>query len=415
VIEVRGTARRRRAVLREPPVPRAADPREARAPAHAIIPLAPTDEIIEAIYQGPLEASPWQTFLRKLRLRMGSEAAAIALRPGRAGMPPIIIWDRGAVLEPGMLKMAVSEHARLLPQDPLRNALRRSGDIFTLDEVISTEELVKSEYYEKLIKPYGIEFQLGMFFSEPGGWECNIGLMNSARSRNFGEPDKAFFRAFRPHLERALEIYAHLKRNEAEKEILEQTFDRLTIGTIILDGHGRLIDANVAAKRIAKQSACMSFAGGAVTLSHPESGAKLMRAVKEALAWREQGHTYPFVAAIRVECPAGPNLGFLIRAAPSSTNYPSEAGPAVAIYVGDAAQQQLASERLVAQLFGLTPSEAFLATLLANGFTLTEAAEKLEVTENTVRNYAKKVFAKTGVNRQADLVRLVLKSVALLA
>jgi DNA-binding CsgD family transcriptional regulator/PAS domain-containing protein len=378
-------------------------------------PLAPIDPIIDAIYLGPLEPSPWQTFLRRLRLRMNSDSAAISLRPGRAGMPPIIIWDRKEALAPNMHRQAVQEHARLLPLDPLRNALHRPGDIFTLDEVISQEELVTSEYYEKVIKPFGIEHQLGMFFSEPGGWECNVGVMNGVRSGNFGAAEKAFFLAFRPHLERALETYARIMRTAAEKEILEQTFDRLTIGTIILDGRGRLVDANEAARRIAHQSAAVSFADGAIALSHSASNANLQRTIREALVWREQGHASPFVAALRVECAVGPTFGLLIRAAPVSAAYPTDASPAVAIYMADSAQQQLASERLVAQLFGLTPSEAFLATLLANGFTLTEAAEKLDVTENTVRNYAKKVFAKTGVNRQADLVRLVLKSVALLA
>jgi DNA-binding CsgD family transcriptional regulator/PAS domain-containing protein len=404
-----------RRVLSKPPL-RTVSAALRPQPGPAVLqPLAPTDPIIEAIYQGPLEASPWKTFLRCLRLRTNAESAAISLRPGRVGMPPIIIWDRKEILAPGMIEAAASEHARLLRFDPLRDALRKPGDIFTLDEVIAQEDLVKTEYYEKLVRPYGIEYQLGMYFSEPGGWECNIGLMNSVRSRNFGAAEKAFFLAFRPHLERALEMYSRIKRNEAEKEILEQTFDRLTIGTIILNGHGRLIDANEAARRIADETDSISFVGGAVVMRYADSNAKLQRAIREALAWREQGHAHPFVAAIRVECAIGPTLGLLIRATSPSVAYPTDASPAVAIYVADSAQQQLASERLVAQLFGLTPSEAFLATLLANGFTLTEAAEKLDVTENTVRNYAKKVFAKTGVNRQADLVRLILKSVALLA
>ena len=55
-----------------------------------------------------------------------------------------------------------------------------------------------------------------------------------------------------------------------------------------------------------------------------------------------------------------------------------------------------------------------LAALLASGLSLSEAAEKLEFTENTVRSYCKTILSKTGVGRQADLVRLVLRSVAVL-
>jgi DNA-binding CsgD family transcriptional regulator len=166
---------------------------------------------------------------------------------------------------------------------------------------------------------------------------------------------------------------------------------------------------------MAQTSGCIVLAGGSISLANPSSNAKLQKNIKEAIAWREQGHIRPYVAALRIESETGPSLGFLIRTATASDAYPTDSSPSVIIYIGDSAEQQLASERLVAQLFGLSPSEAFLATLLANGFTLTEAAEKLDVTENTVRNYIKRVFAKTGVGRQADLVRLILKSVALLA
>lgn len=118
---------------------------------------------------------------------------------------------------------------------------------------------------------------------------------------------------------------------------------------------------------------------------------------------------------LRIESPDEPNLDLLVRTVAAGDRCNSDVGPSVIVYAGDSVQRQLAPERFIAQLFGLTPTEAFLATLLANGFTLTDAAEKLDVTENTVRSYAKRIFAKTGVSRQADLVRLVLKSVALLA
>ena len=71
-------------------------------------------------------------------------------------------------------------------------------------------------------------------------------------------------------------------------------------------------------------------------------------------------------------------------------------------------------ERLVTQLFDLTPSEAHLATLLATGSSLSEAADKLGLTENTVRTYCKTILNKVGVRRQTELVRLILRSVAVL-
>jgi DNA-binding CsgD family transcriptional regulator len=63
---------------------------------------------------------------------------------------------------------------------------------------------------------------------------------------------------------------------------------------------------------------------------------------------------------------------------------------------------------LLRLLFDLTPAEARLTRLLVEGNTLAAAARQLKVTEGTARTHLRGVFAKTGVERQAGLVRLLL-------
>jgi DNA-binding CsgD family transcriptional regulator len=59
-------------------------------------------------------------------------------------------------------------------------------------------------------------------------------------------------------------------------------------------------------------------------------------------------------------------------------------------------------------LYALTPAEAKLAQLLADGLSITEAAEQMSIRLSTARGVLKGVFAKTGTRRQASLVGLVL-------
>lgn len=61
--------------------------------------------------------------------------------------------------------------------------------------------------------------------------------------------------------------------------------------------------------------------------------------------------------------------------------------------------------KMYRETFGLTPAEARLAACLKDGLSLKEAAEKLGLSVNTVRNQVKSVFEKLGVNRQSDLIR----------
>ncbi len=48
---------------------------------------------------------------------------------------------------------------------------------------------------------------------------------------------------------------------------------------------------------------------------------------------------------------------------------------------------------------------------LANGLSLEEAAENLGIMRNTARAHLRAIFSKTGVRRQAELVRVMLNSV----
>ena len=74
------------------------------------------------------------------------------------------------------------------------------------------------------------------------------------------------------------------------------------------------------------------------------------------------------------------------------------------------ATQSLPSEEILKLLFNLTPAEAKLTRLFAEGCGLTEAATRLGVTRETLRTRLKSIFEKTNTHRQAELVRLILNA-----
>jgi DNA-binding CsgD family transcriptional regulator len=59
------------------------------------------------------------------------------------------------------------------------------------------------------------------------------------------------------------------------------------------------------------------------------------------------------------------------------------------------------------QHFGLAPAQARLTVQLMNGRSVREGADALGITEDSARQYLKRVFRKTGARRQADLVRII--------
>jgi DNA-binding CsgD family transcriptional regulator len=87
--------------------------------------------------------------------------------------------------------------------------------------------------------------------------------------------------------------------------------------------------------------------------------------------------------------------------------------PAVIVCVTDTEAGMKLPEQRLRDLFGLTPAEARLALALFEGATLNEAAETLKVSRFTAQNHLARIFEKTGANRQATLIQLMMRSVGL--
>lgn len=374
--------------------------------------LTDVDELIPLIYQGPLEPVPWKGFLKALRRRADCDGAALVLRPA-GELAPSAIWDLSDALDETRFAGPYDDTARLSLKDPIAVMLTKPGDIYTLDEVISREALQANEVYRRFMKPANIDHQIGMYVSEPGGWTCNLGLLNGTGRDRFDEPHKRFLIALRQHFEPALALYSRLNRAESEREIFEETLERLSVGIILFDLSGNVIECNRIARDLLERTRSIRLHQKKVILEDSRRNADFQSLVRAALA-RQSEAGNQFVDVMKTGESEGVEIGILVRSVPPS-RYQGNASPAVAIYVAETSQRQLISDRFLATLFGLTPTEAFLTTLLVSGYSLCEAAEKLDVTENTVRGYLKRIFSKTGANRQAELVRLVLKSVALLA
>ena len=66
------------------------------------------------------------------------------------------------------------------------------------------------------------------------------------------------------------------------------------------------------------------------------------------------------------------------------------------------------------QLFGLTPCEARLANLLMEGNSLEACCEQLQIRPSTARMHLSNLFAKTGVQRQGQLVSLLAQTLGML-
>lgn len=164
---------------------------------------------------------------------------------------------------------------------------------------------------------------------------------------------------------------------------------------VIVDANGRPVGAPPSDARL--QSLGLSLWGTRLAAGT----ASASRAMRAAIARAGGPEAASSLVAID-ENPDGPRLWV----APIPRD-PADASDGYVMLVAAAASRPPDTEHL-RDLFGLTPAEARLLGGLAAGIRLETYARQAGVSTTTVKAHLRQLFAKTGAERQADLVRLAL-------
>ena len=216
-------------------------------------------------------------------------------------------------------------------------------------------------------------------------------------------------------MKRALGIYSTLKSTEIKSKTYTDVIEQLSIGIVTLDLDRRIVDTNTMASNLLSHAGCMINNEHSFQFSKAGDQELFEASFEKIISENGSDKLSPNIEVFRIAQNSGQNLGFLVRHIASTPWYEGRERPAVVVYICDPSLQRDTRENFVAKLFGLMMSEASLAIQLTDGLTLSEAAKKLSITENSARTISKRIFEKTGTRRQSELIRLILNSVAVLA
>ena len=380
------------------------------------------DRLIELIYRGALEQQPWQSALPALRQVLDAQVASLVLRPPSEG-------DRGVILnsvrpenagEGGASPLAdpndwevTAYREQFFTLDPFVNLPQ--DKVIALEDILPDDELVHSDYYLHYLQPIGLFRILGVDTAEPGGMLARLRFSRQQSEPRFDAGERRLVELITPHLRLAIEIYARLNRMTSERDLYAGAVDQLSVATVILDEQGRVLNTNAVARAMLDEADGLGQRGQRLHIASRPADKALQEAL-ESIARARRGQEPSVVKALRVPRSTGrSDLGLVIRPVPTSEWSEGQSSPCTAVFISDPDFRDSASQQTLGELFGLTPAEANLAILLARGLSLAEVSEAQNISPHTARAQLKSIFSKTGVSRQAELVRLILKSVASLA
>lgn len=375
------------------------------APLPDALSIAEFGSLVEAIYKGPLESPPWKTFLAAMKERLSASFTVLILRAASAQRRSVTI-----IAGPKSVDAMEAYDRRFFELDPFVGLPR--DRVVVASELVGEREWLDGVFYREYLQPLDILHVIGADIVTSEGEHCGFRATRGHAQPPFSAEDKAVSQLVLPHLKQAVHLHAHLDQIESERRLFSGTIDRLQVGTVTLDAKGEIVSVNEEANAILAEKDGIRLVGGALQAEYKEENAKLQRLTAAALAGQAtQAPTV--IEAIAITRPSGrAKLSVLIRVVPEEEWSDGKGQPKVAIFLRNPESKGQGSLDIVRRLFDLTHAEASLALLLANGMTLDEAAEQLNIRRNTARAHLRSIFSKMGVTRQTELVRLVLNSVA---
>ncbi len=375
--------------------------------------------LIELIYHGALEQQPWQNALPALREAMNVQVVSLVLRPPTADDQGVILnsvrpdsahIDTDANLaDPNDWKVSAYRE-QFFSLDPFVNL--PLDKVIALEDILSDADLISSDYYLHYLKPIDLFRILGVDTAEPGGMQARLRFSRRASEPHFKTRERTLLALLTPHLRLAIEVYAKFNRMTSERDVYAGAVNQLSVASIILDERGRLLTTNAIGQALLDEGEGLSLRDGCLHIEGRDINKELQQALATIIRAQLQGET-SVVRALRVPRPSGrSDLGLVVRPVPTSQWSEGQSSPSAAVFISDPDLQESTSGQILGDLFDLTPAEANLAILLARGLSLAQVSSAQNISHHTARAQLKSIFAKTGVSRQAELVRLVLKSVA---
>lgn len=361
-------------------------------------------QLIGQLYGAAADPARWEVFLESMMHAMGGTASSIIVHGdeqagvGRHTVSKGIRDEYARAYEEYYSSKNIVLEASLAI-DPLNY-------IGTLQSCIDLGVYRRSEIYNDYARPQNLYYQCCALLSRNGGSAAAISFMRPERDGTFGEDHVQLLTLLAPHMRQAFHIHGTLRRHERSEAGLEAALDQSETAMFLLDGTGRLQRANARGHQMLVEGSGLVARNGQLQPSVPQNGREFDELVSATCATGAGRRQFPggFLLLHRLE---GRPLHCRLTPFYSDNSF-LEASPCALLLVGDPDRRPSSRSDVLRALYRLTPSEGQLADLLLAGETVSTAAEKRRITEESARTQLKSILHKTDTNRQSDLIRLLL-------
>jgi len=369
-----------------------------------------SQQILDAIlriHEAPLTTDGWTAVLPFIAAATHSDSANMFVQNVVSGHAQYVTGFR---LSPAHLEaFATALEAGMLPAWAIAMP---AGAVVPTSSAVSDRDFARSAFYNEAIRPNGTFY--GLAVKPLSGARHRVFL---AAARRLGRDDFKplevdALQMLVPHIVTALQVGGRLNALDLGAKAASHAIDQLETGFILVGEDGRILFANRVAEEHLSQSVTINAREGRLLILEQGQDRALRRTLADYAAISPRVLRAKHLIEVRRR-DGRPPLRLIIspfRPEAVEANLPmlSCADPVAIILIVDQEREQSSWKMRLRHEFGLTAAEAELALEIMKGDGRDAAAARLGITVATVRTHLLHIFDKTGVHRQAELVRLLL-------
>ena len=354
--------------------------------------------LIDAAYAAAADRAKWSDFLSCVTERLGGQSTIYrwARCSPTDNFPIIDNFDQfGRSYEAHYRERNVW----------VTNAIGMNQSILPSEQTTPAAILERTEFYNDWLRPQGLKHGISCQLTDRNGLAYSLGIIRSPSLGEFERDERSLLAEVMPQVQRALELGSKLEALDMQMGGILDALSTIGIGALTCDSGGRIIIANAQAGRLLSSGAPLSVRAGRLGASPAAMDARLKRAVYAAAGGgrRPSGRTGALLGMSGLD---GSPITISVTPLQECDRPGPRYEPLALLIFGSQSIAPIDSARL-ASIYGLTTAEASLAAALVDGDTLADHARRVGVSLPTVKTQLAAIFAKVGVNRQVDLVRVL--------
>ena len=366
------------------------------------------NSLIAKIYNAGGNPAKWQDVLIDLQKVLGCQTIMMGVSSPNP-MEHSFSLDYSLNFDPDF-KLSYDEYffqTNYLLIESIKRKSLVAGKILNIQDLIQDGRFEESEFYNDWLKPQGLYYASSCVLNFGKDYQGLFTVNRNSKEGPFSKNDLRMLKMIAVHLQNSVFQARYIGESISSLMEYERALEVFPAGIALINEKGEVIFKNRETERIIAQADGLNMdSAGRFKCNDRAKERQLGRLIfKTVRETKKVGDTKEVL--IHIDRPSGrkPYTAWVSKVSWHELPFDVRQGRAIIVIDDPHRELEKIIDRLI-KLYGLTPAEAKLTSLLVSGYTLERATEILGVSKNTTRTQLRNACQKTNTSSQVELVAL---------